>query len=101
MEKDKQKQLVSFFKQFVTTALFKHFRASEEALNEWNYFSSLLSQENIDIEKLKLYLEVLSKNEEPYSPSKTQYLAAKKIQEEEKKTNSGIYSKKQEGVSEA
>ena len=63
-------------------------------MTEWNYFSSLISQENIDYDKVKVYIEVMSPgHNHSYSPNKTQFKTPK-TNSEEKKTNSGIYGKK-------
>lgn len=92
---DLQKRLVAVFKQFVNSTLLKHFRNSEDTVTEWNYFSSLLSQETIDMDKIQMYLEVLSPKDDLSSPLKPSFQPRFKQQEDEKKTNSGIYGKKQ------
>lgn len=57
---DSQRKLVESFKQFVNTVLFKHFKDSEETMIEWNYFSSLLSQDPFDLQRIDMYLNVVS-----------------------------------------
>jgi hypothetical protein len=39
---------------------------------EWNYFSSMISQDFINYEKVRKYIEVMANdNNHSYSPSKT------------------------------
>jgi hypothetical protein len=56
---DSQKRLVAFFKQFVNASLIKYFRNSTDTMGEWDYFSSLISQNNPDLDKIQRFLEVL------------------------------------------
>lgn len=56
-------------------------------MTEWNYFSSLISQEKVDYEKINLYLNVLS-------PSSTPTINRSMSQlKDEKRTSSGIFQK--------
>ena len=57
---DIQKRLVGFFKQFVNTTLIKHFRNSNETMNQWESFSSLIGQDYIDLDKIQKYLETMA-----------------------------------------
>jgi hypothetical protein len=71
---DSQKRLVSFFKQFVNTALIKHFKNSTDTMGEWDYFSSLISQNIPDLDKIQRFLEVLeTSKDEVSSPLKTNF----------------------------
>lgn len=55
-----EKKLVSIFKQFVEKAIVPVIKGNDSAVSEWQYFSSLLGQENLDYSKLQIYVDVLS-----------------------------------------
>lgn len=80
MEKnsDIQKKFVGFFRQFVNTALIKHFKASADTMSQWDSFSTLIGQDNIDMDKIQKYLDTLSSKDEVSSPFKTNFQSRSK-----------------------
>jgi hypothetical protein len=90
---DIQKRFAGFFKQFVNTALIKHFRTSPDTMSQWESFSTLIGQDNIDMDKIQKYLDTLSSKDEVSSPFKANFQSRSKQYEDDTNNNSGIYKK--------
>lgn len=72
-----EKKLASLFKTFMERTCVALIKAEAKLLKEWLYFSTLISQEFIDFQRLEKYVESLSANsvqsnkQEPSRPTVT------------------------------
>lgn len=80
MEKnsDMQKRFAGLFKQFVNTALIKHFKTSVDAMSQWESFSTLIGQDYIDMDKIQKYVDTLASKDEVSSPFKANFQSRSK-----------------------
>ena len=86
-----ERKLISIFKQFVDKALVPVVRGNDSAMSEWQYFSSILNADTLDLSKLQIYVDVLSS-----SKSYTDDFSVKKGDDRNKAPNVGFYKKKEE-----
>lgn len=54
-----ERRLITLFRQFVERAILPAIRTNDSAMSEWQYFSTLLSGDSIDVGKLQIYVDVL------------------------------------------
>lgn len=50
--------LVSCFKKFFQSIVLEHLKGNDKLVTEWNYFSSLLDKDPIDLERVQTYIDV-------------------------------------------